>query len=166
MLHHPRLVTFAQTHQACLCCSLRGYPIPVYEAGTGACSGAPYNTSALFSTVLYETEHLAPQKTLHQWLKDLNQDSLILTSFVFGLIAGEHLCLCTCEPHMLHMQPFAQLHNCRAIVHLVHSVTSSSLCTLSTMVTDLPLYLLASKADLHAPYPCDAWLLTKRNCDF
>jgi len=93
VLHHPRLVTFAQTHQACLCCSLRGYPIPVYEAGTGACSGAPYNTSALFSTVLYETEHLAPQKTLHQWLKDLNQDSLILTSFVFGLIAGEHLCL-------------------------------------------------------------------------
>ncbi|KAL0043416.1 hypothetical protein WJX79_004171 [Trebouxia sp. C0005] len=69
-------------------CTLRGYPIPVYEAGTGACSGAPYNTSALFSTVLFEPEHLAPQKTLHQWLKDLHKDSLILTSFVFGLIAA------------------------------------------------------------------------------
>ena len=98
VLHHPRFVTFQlsslpEKHQACLCCSLRGFPIPVYEAGTGACSGAPYNTSALFSTVLFDPEPLAPQKTLRQWLKDLHKDSLILTSFVFGLIAGEHLCL-------------------------------------------------------------------------
>jgi len=43
--------------------------------------------------VLFDPEPLAPQKTLRQWLKDLHKDSLILTSFVFGLIAGEHLCL-------------------------------------------------------------------------
>ena len=63
----------------------------MYEYGTGACSGAPYNTSALFSTVLFEPERLAPQKTLLQWLKDLKQDGLILTSFIFGLISGEHV---------------------------------------------------------------------------
>lgn len=93
MIRHLQLSPLPKTHQASLCCSLRGFPIPVYEAGTGACSGAPYNTSALFSTVLVDPEHLAPQKTLHQWLKDLYKDSLILTSFVFGLIAGEHACL-------------------------------------------------------------------------
>ncbi len=77
--------------------------------GTGACSGASYNTSALFSTVLYETEHLAPQKTLHQWLKDLHQDSLILTSCVFGLTAGKHLSLALVS----HTWFTCKLLNCR-----------------------------------------------------
>lgn len=68
---------------------LKGYEIPVYEAGTGACSGAPYNTSAYSSTLIYEPEPLAPLKTLHEWLHDLREDGLILTSFIVGIISGK-----------------------------------------------------------------------------
>ena len=73
-------------------CRLRGYEIPVYESGTGACSGAPYNLTALYSTVVFEPEHLASQKTLHGWLKALKKDGFVLTSFIFGLVSGNAAC--------------------------------------------------------------------------
>ena len=75
-------------------CSNKGYPIPVYEAGSGACSGAEYNTTAFSSTYIYEPEPEVPAKSLHEWLSDLRQDGLVLTSFVFGLISGRP---CTAE---------------------------------------------------------------------
>lgn len=69
-------------------CTLKGYEIPVYEAGTGACSGAPYNLSGLYSTLIYEPEPLAPLKSLHEWLHDLRKDGVILTSFILGIISA------------------------------------------------------------------------------
>ena len=83
-------------------CRLKGYPIPVYEMGTGACSGAPYNTSGLFPTVIFETtEPEVPLKTTHEWRLDLRQDGLVLTAFIIGIISGEHerilmFCVPTC----------------------------------------------------------------------
>ena len=71
-------------------CSNKGYPIPVYEMGTGACSGAEYNTTTFLTTNAYEPEPMEAAKTLHEWLSDLNKDGLLLTSFVFGLISGKH----------------------------------------------------------------------------
>ena len=59
--------------------------------GTGACSGAPYNTSGLFPTAVFETtEPEVPLKTTHEWLSDLRQDGLVLTAFIVGIISGEH----------------------------------------------------------------------------
>ena len=80
---------WSAAEQSVYFCRLRGYEIPVYEFGTGACSGAAYNLSALYSTVVFEPEHLAPQKTLREWLKALKRDGFVLTSVIFGLIAGE-----------------------------------------------------------------------------
>ena len=68
---------------------LRGYEIPVYEDGTGACSGAPYNLTGLSPTAVYTVTRSLPQKSLRLWLKDLRKDGLILTSFIFGLIGGK-----------------------------------------------------------------------------
>ena len=68
---------------------LKGFPIPVYEQGTGACSGAPYNTSAYLPSAVSEyTEPLVPLKSLREWLTDLNQDGLVLASFIVALISG------------------------------------------------------------------------------
>lgn len=69
-------------------CYNKGYPIPIYDAGTGACSGAEYNTTSFLTTNAYETERIAPGKTLHEWLSDLHKDGFLLTSFVFGLISA------------------------------------------------------------------------------
>ena len=76
-------------------CSNKGYPIPIYEAGTGACSGATYNTTTFLTTNVVEPEPVDPEtpaKTLHVWLSDLHKDGLLLTSFIFGLISGKHRC--------------------------------------------------------------------------
>lgn len=73
-------------------CYNKGYPIPVYESGSGACSGAEYNTTAFSTTAVYEPEPEVPAKSLHEWLTDLREDGLVLTSFVFGLISAIGFC--------------------------------------------------------------------------
>lgn len=94
-------------------CSNKGYPIPIYDAGTGACSGAEYNTTSFLTTNAYETERIAPGKTLHEWLSDLHKDGFLLTSFVFGLISGKllHLLGSACKS-ICHVWS----HNCRGPV--------------------------------------------------
>jgi len=72
--------------------------------------------------VLFDPEPLAPQKTLRQWLKDLHKDSLILTSFVFGLIAGERLCLAPVSHTWF---------TCNSLLNCTPAERSSAYCTVS-----------------------------------
>ncbi|KAL3134757.1 hypothetical protein ABBQ32_007750 [Trebouxia sp. C0010 RCD-2024] len=73
-------------------CYNKGFPIPVYDAGGGACSGAEYNTTSFLTTNVYEPEPLERAKNLHAWLSDLHTDGMVLTSFVFALISAIGFC--------------------------------------------------------------------------
>ena len=157
--------------------------------GTGACSGAPYNLTGLYPTVVYPTVALANQSSLHQYLHDLNKDGLILTSFIFGLLAGEGNSCCippsipavrhgcyhtvlpvlphcvTCDAYMQFVPPPSCRATCVGKVWQKHDVKCTALHVLHCISQQR---LLHSSALLTAGpeicLPCSRWLRRRMLC--
>ena len=132
---------------------LKGYEIPVYEAGTGACSGAPYNLSGLYSTLVYTPEPYAPLKTLHDWLHDLRQDGVVLTAFILGIISGKHV--------NFHWVALSQNHHGKRVQHpylVVHETACHFTAQLQQVVLIHQRFTLIRLTSLPAsalwPLPC------------